>query len=162
MLVPSFWIIYIKKPQKLALHCALLQSRIFQSDWMWTGLKTNNPRKTPWGVPLEWQICVFLPLFSQRPPGPRDTKRCLSKWQTCLPRHLDVYARSTGTEGWKQGGRSRGLKQIGQRYFDSARKVMERWVMEIVERWSEIGGRKPGRWLLGPLLLQTPWQPSAD
>lgn len=71
---------------------------------MWTGLKTNNPRKTPWGVPLEWQICVFC-LFSQRPPGPRDTKRCLSKWQTCLPRHLDVYARSTGTEGWKQGGK---------------------------------------------------------
>lgn len=96
---------------------------------MWTRLKTNNPRKTPWGVPLEWQICVFC-LFFQRPPGPRDTKRCLSKWQTCLPRHLDVYARSTGTGGWKQGGRSRGLKQIGLRSFDNATKVMERWVME--------------------------------
>lgn len=50
---------FYHKIQKLALHSALLSSRIFQNDWMWTGLKTNNPTKAPWGVPLEWQICVF-------------------------------------------------------------------------------------------------------
>lgn len=154
MLVPSFWIIYPK--------IGFTPVTNFP-EWLNVNrLKNKQSKKNSlWSATGMTNLC-FLPFFP-RDLLVRETPNTVWVSDKLVSQDIVMFMLVLlEQKDENKRGRCRGSKQIGMRYFDNARKVMERWVMDILVRWSEIGGRKTGRWLLVPLLFQTPWQPSAD